>query len=192
MSNNEATETDKALAVIEAAQEKFGPIYLGGSRKMHELAGDGLLDEMLAEFRANPAKDKGNLFVRNEKDIISSMMIPIKEDTDYDYYAKYSLQFQEFLLENEFEPTDTFDEDGEAEYNPDSLCVTILQRGNVQIVLRTDAELYRTVFNNIDPQFYKLYLWKSSGEPTVVRENIQMIMNMLFTIAQAAQNMGEK
>lgn len=188
MSNNEATETDKALAVIEAARDKFGPIYLGGSRRMHELAGDQLWDKRLAEFRAtHPEKRADSYFPPTEQDIIESMVIPINEDTDYDFYAAYSAELDAFLRANGFEPTMTFDKDCDDGYDPDDLCVMILCRENVQIVLRTDAELYKAVFENLTPEFYRQYLWKSSGEPTVVRSNIQMIFNVMFNIAAAAR-----
>lgn len=193
MSCSEATQTDKtqhttdhALAVIEQAREKFGPVYLGGSRRMHELAGDGMWDNLLA---LPPAPDSAEyLCTPSRQDIIDSIVIPISEATDYDFYAKYSHDLYQFLYDNGFTETENTTEEW---YDLDDETVTILECDNVQIVLRTDPELYKVVFDNITPEFYKKYLWKSSGLPSVERDQILPIFNMLFAIARSAQKLKD-
>lgn len=163
-------ENVNALDVIQLARKSW-PIFLGGSRRMHELAGDV---EYIEVFGVEADSD--------------TLTIPITDQTDHDFYATYSSELTTFLLDRGFDTTTFVDGLDEGGYSLDSEAVTILERDNVQIVLRTDAVFYQTVFDNIDPWFYREYLWKSSGEPTVIRENIQLIFNMLFKIADPGRN----
>lgn len=180
--------TDDALVAIHEARTKFGPIYLGGSRRMHELSGDSSWDRLLAAPTPPPDQNFGP----SKEDILELMIIPITEATDYDFYATHTNELYTFLTEKGFEMSTIADADVDSWYDLDKEAVTILAMDNVQIVLRKDAEFYRAVFDQIEPWFYKKYLWKSSGEPTVVRSDIQLIMNMLFDIGRAAQKATPK
>lgn len=171
--------------------EQFGKIYLGGSRRMHQLSGDEDALERDAEMQETIKAGKGwNLF---DPLTPHTPLIPIKEDTDYDYYATYTPELEEYLSRNGFDATDfvkALEDSGS--YSLDDEALTIMERDDVQVVLRNDAEFYRAVFDNIEPWFYKQYLWKSSGESTVQRDRIQEIFNMLFDIARAAQHAKAK
>jgi len=57
---------------------------------------------------------------------------------------------------------------------------------NIQVVLRKNAEFYRNVFDNIDPDFYYHYLWKSSPVYNSETFSIHKIFNQLFLTARAA------
>lgn len=176
------------LEVIEEAKQ-FAPIYLGGSRRMHQLSGDEERLRVSSSHTDNQRVYRA-LGVRTSDDILvpQDIEIPITDATDYDFYATYSNQLEAFLVNHEFQVTNFVKglEENKG-YVMDNEAVTILERNNVQIVLRKDAEFYRLVFDNIEPWFYKHYLWKSSGTNTVIRSDIQPIFNMLFAIAHAAR-----
>lgn len=109
---------------------------------------------------------------------LPSFNITVTEDTDYDFYATYHKGLETALIDLGFvlSPAN--------EYYLDSECISIYCKDNIQIVLRYDAELYKTVFDNIDLQVYYTYLWKSS--PTQPdRAMIGPFFNMLFDIARA-------
>jgi hypothetical protein len=106
--------------------------------------------------------------------------ISVTDDTDYDFYATHTDDIEEYLLDCGFDYSQA------NEYYLDTECVSILCKDNVQVVLRHDAEFYRTVFENIDLEVYYNYWWKSS--PT--KPNRQLIgpfFNMLFDIAHATE-----
>ncbi len=106
--------------------------------------------------------------------------IVVGEDTDYDFYATYTPEVESYLLNSGFEYSPA------NEYYLDSECTCILGKENVQVVLRTDAEFYKTVFENIDLEVYYYYLWKSSPEKPN-RALIGPFFNMLFDIAHATK-----
>lgn len=106
--------------------------------------------------------------------------IVVSEDTDYDFYATYAPEVEVYLLDKEFEYSPANN------YYLDSECICIMCKDSVQIVLRRDAEFYKTVFENIDLEVYYHYLWKSSPEKPN-RALIGPIFNMLFDIAHAAK-----
>lgn len=135
-------------------------IYLGGSRRM--------ADRFSVE----------HLPVCEELLAYPTFNISVTEDTDYDFYATYHKGLEESLIDLGFvlSPAN--------EYYLDSECVKIYCKDNIQIVLRYDAELYKTVFDNINLEVYYTYLWKSSPtQPN--RDMIGPFFNMLFDIARA-------
>jgi hypothetical protein len=159
-------------------------VYIGGSRRASQLAGmwvNGVQVLTLLE---------------------QQFEIVLTSSTDFDYYATYHPSVETYLRAAGFtdtayslECTVVRDEDNMIyvdehqcanTYELDSEAVMILERDNVQIVLRKDAEFYRTVFESIPVDFYYRYLWKSSPD-CAGREHIQPIFNALFAVAHAAQ-----
>lgn len=153
----------KKLSAIDILQDSPHQFFLGGSRKMAELFQDtyGTCDPFLQgdcpDFR-----------------------IFVSEDTDYDFYATHTDAVEEYLLDRGFEYSQA------NEYYLDTECISILCRDNVQVVLRIDANFYKTVFENIDLEVYYHYMWKSSPEQPN-RALIGNIFNMLFKIAHATE-----
>jgi len=148
------------LTLLDKAPYKF---YLGGSRRMAQRA-----------VEQNAAT-----------------IIEIDETTDYDFYADYSEQVLTWLVENGFTHTASSVgvQNGRDDYL-DNEALAIVERDNVQIVLRKSADFYGKVFESIDPVFYRAYLWKSS--PLIAnREAIQPIFNALFAAAHAMENKDE-
>ena len=164
--------------VLSIAQ-RTTPIYLGGSRRMNQLC--GAVSGSAPDHGLNPSVP-----------LLESVCVSITESTDYDYYATYSQQLEQFLLANGFSYTDFArfvakrEQYVSGDYSLDDEAVTIVQCENVQIVLRKDAELYKSVFDNIQPWFFVKYLWKSTIDPAMIRTEIKPIFNMLFAIARAA------
>ena len=108
-------------------------------------------------------------------------------DTDYDFYATHTPGIISFLLSSGFVETDCSKKANTLSniYLLDDEAFTIVQKDNVQVVLRNNAAFYRAVFENISPEFYYTYLWKSSPAAPD-RSQIQSIFNMLFAIGRAA------
>lgn len=101
----------------------------------------------------------------------------INDDTDYDYYATYSKEIEDFL-----------DKWGYLSLNPstpssyyDDECVMIFKNSGVDVVLRKDAKFYKSVFDNINPDMYVKHLWKRN--PECDRSKIQPLFNEMFKIA---------
>ncbi|TFH07052.1 MAG: hypothetical protein E4H14_09400 [Candidatus Thorarchaeota archaeon] len=145
-----------ALAIIEGSEHTF---YLGGSRRMAEISLD--------------LYEQGALSKKH--------IVYINNDTDYDFYVTHTPAVEQFLLDNCFIPTSE-----KAIYIMDDEATQILQRDNVQVVLRKNAELYRLVFDNIPVEFYHKNLWKSAPYAQIDRSKIQEIFNLMFAVARAA------
>jgi hypothetical protein len=121
---------------------------------------------------------------------LSGYTINIKLDTDYDYYTTYTESVEQYLRDNGFSETSHSDKCGRGytqDYALDDEAIKILENGNVQVVLRKDAEFYRTVFESISVNFYYDFLWKSSPA-SPIRSNIQPIFNALFKAAHSMRN----
>ena len=111
----------------------------------------------------------------------NSPLININENTDYDFYATYSVELEQFLIDNNYQPTET-----NQDYFDDE-CIQIYKKSSpdhpeIQIVLRKDAMLYNNVFESIDADSYYNLLWKRS--PLTCRWNIQPIFNLMFSVAR--------
>jgi hypothetical protein len=111
-----------------------------------------------------------------------NVQIKVTNDTDYDYYATWSEQAAAFLASSGFSIIAYGQKEG---YALDSEAVAIFSNSKVQIVLRKDAEFYRTVFESIPAEIYYYYLWKSSPDFIGDEGMIQPIFNALFAAARA-------
>jgi hypothetical protein len=176
---NNIAQAPSPMQVLERAPFD---VYLGGSRRAAQLAG---------------------LWVNGVQTLTpyeQQYQINISASTDYDFYTTYNSYVEKYLRDFGFTDTEHSnkctafrDVDGMLvtsehtfPYALDSEAVRILERDNVQIVLRADAEFYRTVFESIPTEFYYNHLWKSSPA-CVKREHIQPIFNALFAVAHEAQ-----
>lgn len=154
-------KTSQSRTAWDDLDEAPFTVYLGGSRRMAERYDDEV------------GTDK---YYRAE----AGFVIEVGDDTDYDFYATYTPEVEEYLLSKGFEFSEANN------YYLDTECVSIMKKGNTQIVLRRDAEFYKTVFENIDLEVYYHYLWKSSPtQPN--RALIGPFFNMLFKIAHATK-----
>lgn len=72
-------------------------------------------------------------------------------------------------------------------YTLDDLAAAIYQLDKVQVVLRTDVELYQRVFESIPAKFYRDFLWKSSKTLVSPIMNICAIFNQLYVTAAASK-----
>lgn len=109
--------------------------------------------------------------------------IPFKLDltvADWDYYATYTHDIHMYLKVNDFEVS------AKGDYDLDDEAAVIFKKGRVEIVLRQDADFYRSVFENIPVQLYIDHLWKSNPVPPD-RKLIQPIFNMLFAVAHGVK-----
>jgi len=145
-------EYTDAVSILQSSPYTF---YLGGSRRM-------------AQISQQSTKPCATIY--------------ITKDTDYDFYATHSREITDFLISKGFEHTlcSIGKMKGYEEYL-DTEAIAILAKDNVQVVLRRDAEFYRTIFENIDPNVYYSFLWKSSPAD-VDPSKIQILFNQMFTI----------
>lgn len=120
--------------------------------------------------------------------------IQINSDTDYDYFIQSSPEVYAILDKSSAQmligrlvindimsvtsPRYPMDDLAEAIYE----YVYPPTGRTYQLVVRSDAKLYKKVINTITPEFYKTYLWKSSKtkEPYVDSRLIMAIFNQLF------------
>lgn len=157
MDAKQYTIADTADALEVITKSKYS-FLLGGSRRMSQIA----------------------------KAIGGQPEINITEATDWDFYATFTYDLHQYLLDNGFNNTDFTSKMDETGYEIDSEACFIVERAGVQVVLRKNAGFYLLVFENIPVQFYHDYLWKSS--PTKPdRTMIQPIFNALFAVAHAAE-----
>jgi hypothetical protein len=153
-----------ALSILETSKFRF---YLGGSRRMEQKQIEACKSQDLNDY------------------LTEWVPIVITAETDYDFYVTHDMDVEQFLLDNGF--TDTVSSIGAMNSHPDYLdseAIRILERDNVQVVLRLDAKFYHQVFESISTRFYYDNLWKSSPEIINVN-NIQPIFNALFATAHA-------
>lgn len=102
----------------------------------------------------------------------------INSKTDYDLYVTYSEEVACFLSSLGYKALS-------GEYDdPDTEVVSIVSKGNTQIILRRDAVFYRLVFEYIPVKYYIDYLWKS-GPNKPSRKQITETFNALFAVARA-------
>lgn len=128
---------------------------------------------------------------------VSPELIKIDKSTDWDLYGQDSPQNRElleslgFALYADKEEDDKhietqnieFDSDRYWHYKGDDLLARIYGRDiinySMQVLLRTDAILYKSIFENMTPQFYHDKIWKSSGND-LTRRDIQTTINKLI------------
>ena len=100
----------------------------------------------------------GNEF---DTDLIRSRL---NSNTDFDYAAPYSKELVDKLVNNGWLHIDAF----AGVYHPCKLLKSILvkeQHGqSVQILLRSNHELFTKMWDSLDPGFWYHYIWKSSPE----------------------------
>lgn len=110
--------------------------------------------------------------------------VQVASSTDYDFYATYSESLFDYLDQSQ---------DWEVSIDPvtkpypcDDEVVKIVVHLDldIQLVLRKDAEFYRSVFEAIPPEYYTTYLWKSSPSCTNPKA-ITPTFNALFAVARA-------
>lgn len=125
-------------------------------------------------------------------------LIKIDNYTDWDLYGQDSPENREllenlgFILYADKEDDDRhikrqnieFDSDRYWHYKGDDLLVRIYGEDidikySMQVLLRTDANLYKRVFENMTPNFFHDKIWKGSGKG-LTRKEIQTTMNKLF------------
>jgi hypothetical protein len=123
----------------------------------------------------------------------------VTDETDWDFSAKYSELNQDALARAGF----TYWPSGASPYR-DNLTVRVYSKEyhpkvgrflsystitKVHVVLHSDEELFRRVWDRISPEFYYKYLWKrspqydhidSKGERKLL---IREIMNQLYELA---------
>jgi hypothetical protein len=123
-------------------------------------------------------------------------LIPISERTDHDLYKQYKEGDDDMLSKLGFDLINQkLNINGvyvnDAKYPLDDLAVSIWEHegSNIQVILRTDEELYSKVLSGISCEFYQTFLWKSSPifvfehKPSLSRTDLVMkIMNQLFTM----------
>lgn len=85
--------------------------------------------------------------------------------TDFDFAAPYSKQLVEKLIGNGWLHVGI---DGGGVYHPCKLLKAILMKEqdgqSVQILLRSNHELFTKMWDSVDPGFWYHYIWKSSPE----------------------------
>lgn len=127
-----------------------------------------------------------------------SDLIKINKNTDWDLFGENSIKNKFILEECGFTMTmDKVDNDRHIDnlklspdddtsyrywyYKGDDLLAYIYTHNihNIQVLLRTDVELYKKVFYELTPQFYHDKIWKSS--PLAPKfPDIQRTLNELF------------
>ena len=146
----------EAPKLVEQLMKSPFKFYLGGSRRMNEL---------------HPHD------------------VPIKDHkTDYDLYATYMPELVTWLTAKPHDFLVSHDAHVSG-YPLDTEAVKILipeDVGGIQVVLRKDAEFYRSVFEAIPVKFYRTHIWKSSPvyEGSGV-DDIMAIFDAFFAIAHA-------
>lgn len=157
-------EDDRDTQTINLLTNSKFKVYLGGSRRMQQL---------MKKFNIELKMD-------------------LKSKTDYDFYATYSNEIKKFLITNGFVESSLLEDD--SNYDLDEETEMILENGNIQVSLKTDAEFYKSVFENIDPRFYYFYLWKSKPvdewdeeRTTFAYPQISNFFNMLYKIGRATK-----
>lgn len=146
----------EAPELVKKLMQSQYKFYLGGSRRMNEL---------------HPTE------------------VPIKEHkTDYDLYATYTPDLVTWLTDKPHDFLVSHDAHASG-YPLDTEAIKILipeDVGGIQVVLRKDAEFYRSVFEAIPVVYYRKHIWKSS--PVYEGSGTDSIMDhfdALFAIAHA-------
>ena len=105
----------------------------------------------------------------------SDFIVSVTEKTDWDFYATWSEEREKILLR------EGFTLNSKAMEYRDSETVSIFEKGKIDFILLVNAVFYRRVFDNIYPEFYYKYIWKSSPfQPQ--RNDIVLCMEQLFSI----------
>lgn len=150
--------SDETREALDVIHRSAFPLLLGGSRRMSQIA----------EATRSPTT------------------IEIGPDTDWDFYGTYHWDLHQYLTNNGFDETGFSTKMVETGYAIDDEACCILERHDVQVVLRRNAGFYLNVFENIPVQFYHDFLWKSSPAGPD-RSQIQPIFNALFAVAHGME-----
>lgn len=106
--------------------------------------------------------------------------IQIDDNTDYNFYATYTPDIENFLLSLNFSL------DALLLLKYDNECLKVFVKDSINIALRNDAEFYKKVFDNISLDLYTKHLWKTNPQCDHVK--IKLLFNEMFKIAVNKQN----
>ena len=114
-------------------------------------------------------------------------LINVEPHTDWDFFCGEDPQIEKELLDAGFYLVQPAREHLDR-YPYDDLALRIYQTTTreVQVIVRSDPELYDKVLLSIGALFYRDFLWKS-GPNKPERDQIQRIMNQLFTVAKESK-----
>lgn len=176
--NKPAPKMQSALEAIESCSFE---VYLGGSRRMAELQAENF-----------------------DFDTAKKHLIKITDATDYDFYVTDSPEVQAWLIDAGFEmhvEEESDDKNGDSShqydwYTRDKMTTSVWSKfdnrygANVEVALKTDADVYHAIFESISPAFFYKYLWKSSPidkkkKPLEKRNEIVTMMNLFYKSSEA-------
>lgn len=126
-------------------------------------------------------------------------LIPITNETDWDYCGEYSLDAVSLLSANGFDTTTNLDH----EYTDDSARMVLTNHNctpQVQVVLRTNVDEYLSILNSITPEYFNEFLWKSGPNhptPAQIKATINQLMathkvGQKYAWSEAARYTAEK
>lgn len=132
---------------------------------------------------------------------VDAKPILITESTDYDFFCQHTPKHVAYLESLGFvatwysaeakqaDPDNVFAAVKQSDDYRDDLCEGVYEHEdyNIQVVLRSDALLYKTIFENIPYQIYHDFLWKSSP----VKPDRSAIRRWFDTFANIAKAVRE-
>jgi hypothetical protein len=145
---------------------------------------------MVPEVFKSDAKELGDVYLFGSRSMAgrSTNLIDISPSTDWDFSAQHSEHAHYYLISaGYYYFTNNYCDDLTTgvyvkSFVDYSISTDII---SINVVLHSDEQLFRHVWNLIEPDFYYNHLWKRSPsykyrENTEVRINITEIMNQLY------------
>ena len=111
--------------------------------------------------------------------------IPLKLCNDYDYAAQDTPEMRKAIEKAGFVPVLPND------YGGVNLTTRVFNKGEIDIVLKSDLELFKKVWRSISPYFFETYIWRGA-EMYKTAENAEIevarsaIITQIFTSVIAA------
>lgn len=117
----------------------------------------------------------------------------IAYDTDYDIAAPFEESVEKYLTDRGYTCVDASNMYAKDKYFKTLYTKKGHDNKNAQIILRSNHELFKKVWNTIDPEFYYENIWKRSPEfmkkyrhldHVKTKEKIMLVMNQLYNTAE--------
>ena len=111
---------------------------------------------------------------------LNKELIPLANNSDYDYVAEYSFELVEELRSIGFETRNASFSNGKnvfAKQYSDADTIIVCYFKDIQVILKKNVQSYVALQNILTPEFYIKYLWKRYVPISKIQEVLNLLLN---------------
>jgi len=117
-------------------------------------------------FNSNKIFQTGSRYWDN----LDPELIPITNETDWDFVAEYDEKLIDYLKQFGFEENNLGIDESDGHTK-----MVLYYDKTIQVILKKNVERYLEVQEAISPEFYKKFLWKKYTDKELISERFQLL-----------------